>query len=315
MRTVGRALLLLLMALCGHEAAAQDYPSRTIRIVVAYPPGGITDTIARIVGQKISETVGQPVVVENRPGASGLVGSQAAMSAAPDGYTLLLATPTVEAQPRFDPTRDALPITMAARTSVALSTRTDGPLNSVAALVAAAKQSPGKITFASTGAGSINQLACEWLAADAGIKMLHVPYRGGGPAVNALLAGDIDATCLTASSVRSLVDAGKVRILAVASKERMAIAPSWPTFAENGYNIDASIWFGLFAPLKTSSDIVNKLDRLAKTIVADPEVKKRFDDLGVDASAISQGAFANMIRNETQSHLDVIKRAGIEFGN
>ena len=189
------------------------------------------------------------------------------MSAAPDGYTLLLATPTVEAQPRFDPTRDALPITMVARTSVALSTKADGPLNSVAALVAAAKQSPGKITFGTTGAGSINQLAGEWLAADAGLKMLHVPYRGGGPAANALLAGDIDATFLTISSVRSLVDAGKVRVLAVASKERMAIAPSWPTFAESGYNIQASIWFGLFAPPRTNSDVINRLDRLVKTIV------------------------------------------------
>ncbi len=220
---------LLLIVLCAHEAGAQDYPSRTIRIVVAYPPGGVTDTIARIVGQKISENVGQAVVVENRPGASGLVGSQAAMSASPDGYTLLLATPTVEARPRFDPTRDALPITMVARTSVVLSTKADGPLNSVAAFVAAAKQSPGKVTFGTTGAGSINQLAGEWLAADAGLKMLHVPYRGGGPAANALLAGDIEATFLTASSVSSLVDAGKLRVLAVASKERMTIAPSWPT--------------------------------------------------------------------------------------
>jgi tripartite-type tricarboxylate transporter receptor subunit TctC len=313
MRTLCRALLLI--ALFVHQAAAQDYPSRTIRIVVAYPPGGITDTIARIVGQKISERVSQPVVVENRPGASGLVGSQAAMSAPPDGYTLLLATPTVEAQPRFDPTRDALPITMVARTSVVLSTKSDGPLNSVAALVAAAKQSPGKITFGTTGAGSINQLAGEWLAADAGIKMLHVPYRGGAPAANALLAGDIAATFLTASSVRALVDAGKLRVLAVASKERMAIAPSWPTFAESGYKIEASIWFGLFAPPKTSADVVNRLDRLVKTIVADQDIQKRFNDLGVDASVLSQDAFANMIRKETQAHLAVIKRAGIEFGN
>jgi tripartite-type tricarboxylate transporter receptor subunit TctC len=313
MRTLCRALLLI--ALFVHQAAAQDYPSRTIRIVVAYPPGGITDTIARIVGQKISERVSQPVVVENRPGASGLVGSQAAMSAPPDGYTLLLATPTVEAQPRFDPTRDALPITMVARTSVVLSTKSDGPLNSVAALVAAAKQAPGKITFGTTGAGSINQLAGEWLAADAGIKMLHVPYRGGAPAANALLAGDIAATFLTASSVRALVDAGKLRVLAVASKERMAIAPSWPTFAESGYKIEASIWFGLFASPKTSADVVNRLDRLVQTIVADQDIQKRFNDLGVDASVLSQDAFANMIRNETQAHLAVITRAGIEFGN
>ena len=314
MRTVCRALLLMVV-LGVHQAAAQDYPSRTIRIVVAYPPGGVTDTVARIVGQKISESVGQPVVVENRPGASGLVGSQAAMSAAPDGYTLLMATPTVEAQPRFDPTRDALPITMVARTSVALSTKADGPLNSVAALVAAAKQSPGKITFGTTGAGSINQLAGEWLAADAGIKMLHVPYRGGGPAANALLAGNINATFLTASSVSSLVEAGKLRVLAVASKERMAIAPAWPTFAESGYKIDASIWFGLFAPPRTGPDIINRLDRLTKTIVADPDVRKRFNDLGVDASVVSQDAFASTIRSETQAHLDVIRRAGIEFGN
>jgi tripartite-type tricarboxylate transporter receptor subunit TctC len=237
------------------------------------------------------------------------------MSAPPDGYTLLLATPTVEAQPRFDPARDALPITMVARTSVVLSTRSDGPLNSVAALVAAAKESPGKITFGTTGAGSINQLAGEWLAADAGIKMLHIPYRGGGLAANALLAGDIAATFLTASSVRSLVDAGKLRILAVASKERMAIAPSWPTFAESGYKIEASIWFGLFASPKTSADVVNRLDRLVQTIVADQDIQKRFNDLGVDASVLSQDAFANMIRNETQAHLAVIKRAGIEFGN
>ena len=306
---------LLLIVLCAHEAGAQDYPSRTIRIVVAYPPGGVTDTIARIVGQKISENVGQAVVVENRPGASGLVGSQAAMSASPDGYTLLLATPTVEARPRFDPTRDALPITMVARTSVVLSTKADGPLNSVAAFVASAKQSPGKITFGTTGAGSINQLAGEWLAADAGLKMLHVPYRGGGPAANALLAGDIEATFLTASSVSSLVDAGKLRVLAVAAKERMAIAPSWPTFAESGYNIQASIWFGLFAPPKTNSDVINRLDRLVKTIVTDQDIQKRFNDLGVDASVLSQDAFANMIRHETETHLDVIKRAGIDFGN
>jgi tripartite-type tricarboxylate transporter receptor subunit TctC len=204
---------------------------------------------------------------------------------------------------------------MLARTSVVLSTKADGPLNSVAALVAAAKQSPGKITFGTTGAGSINQLAGEWLAADAGLKMLHVPYRGGSPATNALLAGDIEATFLTASSVRSLVDAGKLRVLAVASKERMAIVPSWPTFAESGYNIQASIWFGLFAPPKTSSDVVNRVDRLVKTIVADQDIQKRFNDLGVEASVLSQDAFADMIRNETQTHLDVIKRAGIEFGN
>ena len=306
---------LLLLVLSAHQVSAQDYPSRAIRIVVAYPPGGVTDTVARIVGQKISESVGQPVIIDNRPGASGLVGSQAAMSAAPDGYTLLLATPTVEAQPRFDPTRDARPIAMTARTSVTLSTKTDGPLNSVAALVAAAKQSPGKISFGTTGAGSINQLTGEWLAADAGLKMLHVPYRGGGPAANALLAGDIEAAFLTASSVSSLVEAGKLRVLAVASKERMKIAPSWPTFAESGYNIQASIWFGLFAPPKTSSDVIERLDRLVRTIVADEAVQKRFNDLGVDASVLSQDAFANMIRTETQTHLDVIKRTGMEFGN
>src|SRR5262245_37687731 len=177
MKAFCRALPLIV--LCSHAAAAQDYPSRTIRIVVAYPPGGVTDIVARVVGQKISESLGQTVVIENKPGASGLVGSQAAMSAAPDGYTLLMATPTVEAQPRFDPTRDAIPISMVARTAVALTTRTDGPFSSVAALVAAAKQAPGTITFGTTGAGSINQLAGEWFAADAGIKMLHVPYRGG----------------------------------------------------------------------------------------------------------------------------------------
>jgi tripartite-type tricarboxylate transporter receptor subunit TctC len=208
-----------------------------------------------------------------------------------------------------------MPITMMARTSVTLSTRADGPLNSVAALVAAAKQSPGKIAFGTTGAGSINQLAGEWLAADAGLKMLHVPYRGGVPAVNALLAGDIQAAFLTASSIRALVDAGKLQVLGVASKERMSIAPSWPTFAESGYNIQASIWFGLFAPPKTSSDVINRLDRLVKGIVADPDIQKRFNDLGVDASALSQDAFANMIRNETQTHLDVIKRAGIDLAN
>lgn len=209
MKILGRALLLVLC--CTLESAAQGCPSRMIRIVVAYPAGGPTDTVARIIANKMAEAVGQPVVVENRPGASGLVGSQAAMGSAPDGYTLLLATPTVESKPRFDPTRDAVPIIMVARTSVALTTKTGGSLNSVAALIAAAKQSPGKIAFGTTGAGSINQLAGEWLAADAAIKMLHVPYRGGGPAVNALLAGDVQATFLTASSSRALVDAGQLR--------------------------------------------------------------------------------------------------------
>lgn len=316
MRVRSLWMMVSLFTLIGGVASpAQEYPSRAIRIIVPYSAGGPTDTVARVVGQKITEAVGQPVVVENRTGASGLIGAQAVANSAPDGYTLLLAATTVEGLARFDPTRDAVPITRLAHTAVVVATRADGPLDSVAAFVRAAREAPGKISFGSTGVGSINHLAGEWLGADAGVKLLHVPYRGGSPAVNALLGGEIQATFLSASSVRSLIDAGKLRAIGVASKERMSIAPSWPTLAENGFNIQASVWFGLFAPPKTSPEIINRLDNLLKTIVASADVQKRFNDLGLDATTLSQDAFANMIRAETQVYLDVIKRTGIQLAN
>src|SRR5215813_12763067 len=298
-------------------AQAQTYPTRPIRFIVPFPPGGVADVTARLMGQKLGEALGQQAVIENRPGASGTLGADAAAKAAPDGYTLLLTTgdfittPTLMPKMAFDPNRDLIPITMIATAPLLLGAHAGGSIQSVKDLLAQAKAEPGKIAFSSPGNGTINQLAVEWLAIEAGIKLLHVPYRGGVPAATGVAAGDVPIGALTPSSAQPFIEAGKIKPLALMTRQRPAFAPDWPTLADSGMSVDAALWVGLFAPAGTPAPIVSRLDAEVGRILQDAAVRKRLNDLGTEASPLGQAAFAERIRRDADRYAKIIEQVGI----
>jgi tripartite-type tricarboxylate transporter receptor subunit TctC len=298
-------------------AQAQTYPSRPVRFIVPFPPGGVADVTARLMGQKLTEALGQQAVIENRPGASGVLGADTAAKATPDGYTLLLTTgdfittPTLMPKMAFDPYKDLIPITMIATAPLLLGAHVGGSIASVKDLLAQAKAEPGKIAFSSPGNGTINHLAVEWLAIEGGIKLLHVPYRGGVPAATGVAAGDVPIGALTPSSAQPFIEAGRIKPLALMTAQRPAFAPDWPTLAESGMAVDAALWVGLFAPAGTPSAIVQRLDTEVGRILQDTTVRKRLNDLGTEASAISQAAFAERIRLDAARYGKIIEQTGI----
>ncbi|MCX7311317.1 MAG: tripartite tricarboxylate transporter substrate binding protein [Alphaproteobacteria bacterium] len=311
--------LVLLALLVAAPAHAQNYPSKPLKFIVPFPPGGLVDVTGRLVAQKLSEKWGQPIVVENRTGASGMIGSDAVAKSPADGYTLLfttgdfLTTPNAVPLP-FDPNKDLLPISMVARAPLVLVGNANSPITSIAELIAAAKSSPGTIGYSSSGNGTINHLAGEWMSIEAGIKLLHVPYRGGVPAVTGVAAGDVPIGVLTPSAVASLVEAKKVRVLALMTKDRAQFVPDWPTLGERGIaNIDAALWVGLFAPGGTPAAIVDKIDQELGLILKDEAVRKRLNDLGTEPSPISQQAFVQQIRTDAARYHKVAEQAGIKI--
>ena len=308
---------LLVLFAAPAQAQTQTYPTRPIRFIVPFPPAGVADVTARLMGQKLSEALGQQPVIENRPGASGTLGADAAAKAAPDAYTLLITTgdfittPTLMPKMAFDPNKDLLPVTMIATAPLLLGAHAGGPIGSVNDLLTRAKAEPGKIAFASPGNGTINHLAVEWLAIEGGIKLLHVPYRGGVPAATGVAAGDVPIGALTPSSAQPFIDAGKIKPLALMTRQRPAFAPDWPTLAEGGMAVDAALWVGLFAPAGTPPAIVSRLDAEVGRILKDAAVRKRLNDLGTEASAISQAAFAERIRLDAARYARIIEQTGI----
>jgi len=320
MRTTAKLVILLLAVLAfAAPALAQTYPTRSIRFIVPFPAGGVADVTARLIGQSLGDKLGQTIVIENRPGASGTLGVDAATKAAPDGYTLLfttgdfITTPTLMPKMSFDPHRDLIPITQVATAPLLLGAHAAGPIDTVKDLLAQAKASPGKIAYSSPGNGTINQLAVEWLAIEAGVKFLHVPYRGGTPAATAVAAGDVPIGAVTPSSGQSLIDAGKVKVLALMTKERPAFAPaSWLTLAEQGFAVDAALWVALFAPAGTPQPIVDRLDQEMLRILQNPDVRKRLNTFGTEGSGISQKVFVDRIRTDAARYLEIINRTGIK---
>ena len=320
MRTTAKLAILLLAVLTfAAPALAQTYPTRSIRFIVPFPAGGVADVTARLIGQRLGETLGQTIVIENRPGASGTLGVDAATKAAPDGYTLLfttgdfITTPTLMPRVSFDPHRDLIPITQVATAPLLLGAHAAGPIGTVKDLIAQAKANPSKIAYSSPGNGTINQLAVEWLAIEAGVKFLHVPYRGGTPAATAVAAGDVPIGAVTPSSGQSLIDAGKVKVLALMTKQRPAFASAtWLTLSEQGFAVDAALWVALFAPAGTPQPIVDRLDQEVLRIVQNPDVRKRLNALGTEGSGISQKAFVDRIRTDAARYLEIINRTGIK---
>ena len=320
MKQAALAFALSGFLLAGSTTGSTAFPDRNVRLIVPFPPGGVTDTAARIVGQQLSVKWGQQVVIENRPGAGGVIGVEAAMRSTPDGYTLLMATngeitvnAAVYSKPKYDAQKELIPISMATMTPFVWSANASAQINSLAELVAAAKARPGQLSYSSAGNASSSHMATEQLAAAAGIKLLHVPYRGGAPAATALVSGDVAVSAIALSSLMPVVDSGKVKILAVTAAKRASIVPQVPTVNETGVLKDfrSSVWTALFAPLGTPEAIVTKVEADLLDVLNDPEVKSKLEKVGAEVSPIGSAALRNFIRQETDDFKKIAGEANI----
>jgi tripartite-type tricarboxylate transporter receptor subunit TctC len=300
-------------------AVAQTYPTRTIRIVVPQSAGGSTDLVARPLAQKLAEALKQPVVVENRPGAGSVIGTDLVAKAAPDGYTLLAVaasfsmSPSLYANLPFDPVRDFAPITLLSAFPNILVVHPSLPVKSVQELIAYAKARPGQLNFGSSGVATGTHLSMELFKNMTGIEMVHVPYKGGAPSVNALLAGEVQVTLATISTALPQVKAGRLRALAVTTPQRSVAAPEVPTLAESGVpGYDYSSWIGLLAPAKTPPAIVARLRAETARIVRTPEMRAILALEGAEPVGNSPEEFAALIGSEVGRWRKVVAAAGIK---
>ena len=321
--------LVCLIAACGllHPAAhaqsarkaPQSYPTKSIRLIVPFAPGGSNDIMARLVGQKFSESFGQQVVIDNRTGASGIIGTDIAAKAPPDGYTLLIMSLTFAVNPSlfrklpYDTERDLTPVTLVASAPLMLVVHPSIPAKSAQELIAYAKNNPGKLNFGSGGPGTTPHLAGEMLKMMSGTQMTHVPYKGGGPALSDLMGGQIQLMLENIPSTLPLAKSGKVRALAVTALKRSALVPDLPTLDETGlkgYEIVG--WNGLFVPAGTSPAIVSLLHSSTVKALAQPDMKERLATLGAEGIGSSPEAFKAFVRSEIRKWADVVKRAGLK---
>jgi tripartite-type tricarboxylate transporter receptor subunit TctC len=300
-------------------AGAQDYPSKPIRVLVPFAPGGAVDTTARILAQKMTERLGWQFVVDNRPGGNGFIATTAVAKAAPDGYTLLMAhtgefavNPAVFANVPYELDRDFVPITMVTDAPMLYLANSQAPFNSFQELVAAAKAKPGAISFSSAGNGSINHLAGEWLAVAAGVKMLHVPYKGGAPAATAIAAGDVQLGVVSIPGATPHLKSGRAKVLGITTAKRSALDPTWVTPRDAGLDVDASIWVGLLAPKGVPQPIVERLNVEVRRTLDDPDVRKRYADQGFETVGMSSADFLARIRKDAERYKAVVQAAGIK---
>ncbi len=300
-------------------AAAQGFPQKPLRLVVPFPPGGPLDTVGRAIAQKLTEAWGQSVVVDNRPGAGGNIGADLVAKAAPDGYTVVMgALSTHAVNPSLYPkmpydavVKDFAPITLVAVTPNVLVVNPALPVNSVRELVAYAKAHPGKLAFGSGSSGSAGHLAGELFKADTGTDLLHVPFKGAAPAMQALLAGDIQLMFDNLASASAQVKAGKLKALAVTTARRSPLAPELPTMAESGLaGFDISTWFGLLAPAGTPADVVAKWNAEVTRILRTPEMRDRLTAMGAEAAPDTPAEFAQFISSEAAKYARIVKLSG-----
>jgi tripartite-type tricarboxylate transporter receptor subunit TctC len=319
-RRLAASLAALLLSFGG--AAAQTYPDKPIRILVGFAAGGPADISARLIADRFADAWGQPVVVENVTGAAGNLATDRVAKAAPDGYTLLLAAsativtnPSLYQKLPFDPVKDLAPVTQICFTPNILAVPTDVPAKSVAELVAFVRAHPGALTYGSAGVGTSQHLAGELFKTLAGIDIQHVPYRGIAAVMPDLLGGRLTMAFGNISAILPLVRDGKLRALAVSSPRRSASAPDLPTMIEAGFaGFDSTAWFALMAPAGTPQPIIEKLHRETVRILGLPEVRKRFDALGMEPVGNTPAEFAAEIARETPQWAKVIRDAGIKAG-
>jgi tripartite-type tricarboxylate transporter receptor subunit TctC len=313
------ASVIALVVFCAAPAQAQNYPAKPIHILVPYAPGGISDIASRILGAKLTEAWGQQVLVENRPGGNGFIAMAAAAKAAPDGYTMVMATggdvainPAMFKEMPYDVEGDLAPIAMVSDAPLVLAAHVGSPYNTVADVIAAAKAQPGRISVATPGNGSINQIVLEWMALNTGTQFQHIPYKGGAPAAAALAAGDIPLGVLASSSVAPHVKSGRVRVLAVTMAKRSTLNPEWPTLRQEGVKeIDASNWTALFAPKATPQPVIDKLNAEVVKILNMPDVKERFAGGGVVTIPSSAAELDARVKQEAERFRAIVQKANI----
>ncbi|WP_028604460.1 Bug family tripartite tricarboxylate transporter substrate binding protein [Ottowia thiooxydans] len=307
--------------LLSSAAFAQAFPSRPIRVVVPFAPGGVVDVTARILTQKMTERLGWNFIVDNKPGGNGFIAVSYVAKAPADGYTLLTAhtgefavNPAIFPSVPYDLDRDFAPITMISDTPMLLVANAKEPYNTIQELVAAEKKDPGKLAFSSPGNGSVNHLAGEWFSLEAGAKLLHVPYKGGAPAVAAVASGEVPLGVVAVPAVMPHVQSGRVKVLGLTTARRTPYNNAWMTANEAGVkNVDASNWVGLFAPKGVPSDVMAKLHAEVAKTLQDPDVKKRFADAGAEVGGMPSAEFADRIRKDVARYRDVAKKVNIKL--
>lgn len=316
------ALLALSAPLSARTAVAQTYPSRPVKMMVGFSPGGTIDVVARILAERLSSKLGQPFVVENRTGANGMLAAEAVARSEPDGHTIFVSnsstitlSPTLFKDIRYNPERDFAPITTVVSVPLILAVNPENPkaanIKTVADLVALARQKPEEIPYGSAGNGNITHLAFELLSQRAGIKMIHVPYRGAAAAQVAALSQEVVAIFDTLSALQ-LVKAGKLRAIAVSSSQRLAALPDVPTMGESGYaGFDVSFWVGVFVPKATPAAIVDLLHQQIASAASDPVVQSRLEPQGL-ISILTPAEFAAKIQKETKDLAEIVAAANIK---
>ena len=319
MRSWGKLLAILSLVLLPPLSAAEDFPAKPIRLIVPFPPGGPNDIIARVIGQRMSEIVHQPIVIDNRGGQAGVLGTDAVAKSAPDGYTIgivsasaLSISPTME-KVAYDVARDFAPITLVATVPEMLVVASSVPARDTKELVALAKAEPGKLNFASAGTGGITHLAGELFKLTAKIDIVHVPYRGAAPAINDLLGQQVQMAFLDLPVILPHIKAGTLRAIVLGAKERVPTAPDVPTTAEVGMpDILIENWYGMIGPAGTPPPIIDRLNRVATEAMADPAVKEKLADQGLALVPQTPEQFRAYIASETARWAKVIKDAGVE---
>ena len=310
-------MIAMLAVACG--ARAEDYPARPLRLIVPYAAGGSTDVLARLVGQKLTVALAQPVVIDNRTGAGTLIATEIVARAAPDGYTLLMATPPLAVAPAlyqklpFDVTRDFAAVTNIAATSNVLVVHPSVPVQSVMELIALARTSPGKYTFGSSGVGGAGHLATELLRSMARIELVHVPYKGGAVAVTDLLGGRLTLMFANLTTVQQHIKTGKVRALAIGTAQRSLVVPELPTVAEAGVpGYEANNWNGMVAPAGTPRAVIDRLQREIRTIVDAPDMRERLLQNAFEPIADTPGEFARYLAAERVKWAKVVREGNVK---
>jgi tripartite-type tricarboxylate transporter receptor subunit TctC len=314
------ATFLVIFLAVAPGALGQEYPNKPIRVLVPYAPGGVVDTTTRIVTNKITERLGWQFVVDNRPGGNGFIAVGIAARGTPDGYTVLSAhtgefavSPFVFKGVPFELDRDFTAVVMLSDAPMLVVVNSQSPINSFKDLVAMARAKPGAVTFGSPGSGSVNHLASEWLAVAAGVKMLHVPYKGGAPAVSAVATNEVIWTIAGLPGVTPHLQAKRVKVLGTTTAKRTAQTPDWPTAQEGGIpSVDASIWVGFFVPKGTPKNVINKLYSVSADMLKFPDVKERFATVGgAEAIGMPPAEFHTRVKQDAVRYKKVVQDVGI----
>ena len=321
LRLPALAFAALAMLCTGGAAAQAGYPNKPIRMIVPFAAGGSTDNLARTMAQKLSELLGQPVIVDNRPGGNAIIGSEALTKAAPDGYTIMMTSVDHTVIPQllptpYDPVKDFAPVGAVSYTQLLLVVNPSVPANNLQELIAYAKANPGKLNYASSGSGGVPHLTGEMFASQTGIKMQHIPYKGGGPAMIDLVGGQVQLTFAIPINAIPHIKNGKLRPIAITGASRNEALPQVPTFTEGGVpGLDVKTWFAVFAPVGTPKPIVDKLSEDIRKALAMPDVKEKLAAQGMEPYVTTPDEFAAIVKADVAKYGQVIKAGNIKIDN